>query len=61
MSPYFTCYSCSRVIECEQNANKCPLCKSANGRIITDDEFRDQYDRDVIKRINPNTREPFKK
>lgn len=61
MSPYFVCHECSNVIHTDQAIKKCPYCPSANGHMITDDEFREDKAAGVIKTINPRTGKPFKK
>ena len=57
---YFHCFDCERITEIKQTTDTCPRCKSSKGKIMTDDEFNRQYDRGVIKLIDPRTGKPMK-
>lgn len=55
MSPYFLCYDCSRVISCQPDTTKCSSCSSSKGRILTDEEFKRDYNIGAIYLINSRT------
>ena len=60
MRKHFLCTDCSRVSETNQKINVCPRCKSQNIREMSDEEFNRQYDRGIIKQIDPSTGKPMK-
>lgn len=61
MPKHFLCYDCSKVTPCDQNNHVCSFYSSSNGRILTDEEFRKQYNEGTIHLIDPRTGKPFKK
>jgi Zn finger protein HypA/HybF involved in hydrogenase expression len=60
MSPYFHCFKCSRVYDNPQANKECPVCCSADGKTITDNEFNRQQDIGAMHLINPSTGKPIK-
>lgn len=60
MKQHYLCFDCSKISEVNQKPDICPFCKSTKGRMMTDEEFNRQYDRGVIKLIDPSTGKPMK-